>query len=79
MISHLNTTKMTKVDFTNTLQIDNDKFLITKRLYQEMFAEMNLIKDYGRCRKYVRQAMDSCLKEINSVTSFKVKKIDIVL
>jgi len=70
---------MTNPDFTNTLQIDNDKFLITKRLYQEMFAEMNLIKDYGRCRKYVREAMDNCLKEISSVTSFKVKKIDIVL
>ncbi len=65
--------------FTNTLQIDNDKYEITKRLYQELFSQMNLISDYGKCRQYVRTAMSSCLREIKEVNEFEVKKIDIIL
>lgn len=65
--------------FTNTLTIGNGKFLITKRLYQELFAEMNFIKDYAKCREYVHEAMTKCLHEVKEVTNFEVKKIDIQL
>jgi hypothetical protein len=61
------------------LQIDNDKFLITKRLFQEMFAEINYLVDYTKCRSYVRATMSLCTKEITEVNTFKVKKIDIQL
>ena len=65
--------------YTNTLQIDSDKFLITKRLYQEMFSQMNYLSDYGKCRVYVRKAMSKCLREVKEVREFEVKKIDIEL
>ena len=70
---------MTNPDFTNTLQFGSDKYMITKRLYQELFAQTNLIGDYNECRSYVYGAMNKCLKETKQVVEFKTKKIDIEL
>ena len=69
---------MTQVH-SHQLQIDNDKYLITKRLFHEMYAEMNYLIDYAKCRSYVRATMFSCTSEIKEVKEFLVKKIDIVL
>lgn len=65
--------------FTYTLKFDADKFLITKRLYQELIAQTNLIADYNECRRYVRQALNNCINEIQEVVEFNTKKIDIEL
>ena len=64
---------------TNTLQIGADKYMITKRLYQEILAETNYISDYYKCCTYVRQALSKCFREIQEVSEFEVKKIDIEL
>lgn len=64
---------------TNTLQIDNEKYQITKRLYLELYSQMNFISDYDKCRKYVREAMNKCVREIRKVTEFEKNKIDIIL
>ena len=59
------------------LQFDNDKFMITKRLYLELLAETNYIIDYEQCRKHVRSVMSKSGKEIKQVRQFETKKIHI--
>lgn len=63
--------------FTNTLQFGNDKYLITRRLYRELIAQTNLIGNYTECRRYVHEAMNKCYKEIQEVSEFTTKKVDI--
>lgn len=70
---------MNTLPFTNTLQFGSEKYMITKRLYQEIFAQTNLISDYDKCRSYVYGAMNKCSKEIKQVVEFETKKIDIEL
>jgi len=63
--------------FTNTLQLGNSKYIITKRLYQEIMAQTNYISDYNECKTYVMNALTKCLRETQKVNDFKTKKIDI--
>lgn len=69
---------MTQV-LSHQLQIDNDKYLITKRLFQEMYSQINYLVDYAKCRSYVRATMFCCIGEIKEVKEFEVKKVDIHL
>lgn len=64
---------------TYQLQFDDDKFMITKRLYLEMFAQMNYLVDYVACRKYARNIMSKSGNEIEEVKAFKTRKIDLEL
>ena len=68
---------MANLLFTNSLQFGTQKYMITKRLYQELLAETNYIGDYKLARAYVFTAMNKCLKEMQQVTEFETKKIDI--
>ena len=61
------------------LKFDNDCFMITKRLYQELLAETNYIGDYGKCRSYVRLTLAKCTEEVEKVKAFKTRKIHIEL
>ena len=61
------------------LKFDADMFMITKRLYLEILAQTNYLGDYGKCRKYVREVMFKCMKEVKEVKAFKTKKIHIEL
>ena len=79
ILTKQNTNIMTNLDFTNTLQFGRDKYMITKRLYQELISQTNYIGDYNEARAYVYKAMNNCFKEIQQVTEFKTKKIDIEL
>jgi hypothetical protein len=62
--------------FTHTLQFGSEKYMITKRFYQEILAETNYIGDYNECKSYVYRAMNKCFKEIQQVADFPKKKID---
>jgi hypothetical protein len=64
---------------SHQLQIDNDKYLITKRLFTEMYSQLNYLVDYAKCRSYVRATMSCCVNETKVVTNFETKKIDIQL
>ena len=68
---------MTQIIFTYSLQFDNEKFMITKRLYNEIISETNLIGDYGMCRVYVKEVLNKCQRETKKVLNFEKKKIDI--
>lgn len=70
---------MTKEILDHQLQIDKDKYLISKRLFNEIYAETNYLGDYDKCRSYVRATMCICMSEIQEVNNFKTKKIDIQL
>jgi hypothetical protein len=61
------------------LLFDADKFMITKRLYLEMFGQMNYIADYGKCRKYARLTMSNSPSEVKEVREFETKKVHIEL
>ena len=61
--------------FTHALQYGSDKYMITKRLYQELIAETNYIGDYNEARSYVFRAMNKCFKEIQQVSEFN-KRVD---
>ena len=61
------------------LKIDNDQFLITKRLYQEIMAETNLIADYDKCKVYVRKTLSTCKDEAKLLSNVKTKKFQIEL
>jgi len=67
---------MANLLFTHTLKYGSEKYMITKRLYQELLAETNYIGDYYEARAYVYKAMNKCFKEIQQVTEFNKKKID---
>lgn len=62
--------------FIYNLKISNEKFVITRRLYNELIAQTNLIGDYNKCRVYVRKSLDSCKREVKKVYEFENKKID---
>lgn len=68
---------MRNFTYDNTLILDKKKYLISKRLYQELLAQTNLIKDYLKCRSYVITAVYRCANEVMEVAEFKTKKIDI--
>jgi len=70
---------MANLLFTNTLQFGSDKYMITKRLYQEILSQTNYIGDYNKCRSYVYGAIINCSKEVQEVVEFDTKKIDIEL
>lgn len=61
------------------LKFDNDKFMITKRLYLELLAQTNFISNYEQCRKHVRSVMSKSSNEIKEVKTFETKKIHIEL
>lgn len=63
--------------FTNSLQYGKDKYMITRRLYRELLAQTNLICDYNEARAYVHRAMNKCINEIQKVSEFETKTIDI--
>lgn len=65
--------------FTNSLQFGSNKYMITKRLYQELLAETNYIADYKDCCSYVMKAITNCFREVQEVSQFETKKIDIEL
>ena len=67
---------MTTPLFTHSLKFNSEKYMITKRLYNELIAETNYIGNYNECRAYVFKAMNKCFKEIQQVTEFPKKKID---
>lgn len=67
---------MRNVLFTHTLQFGSEKYMITKRLYNELLAQTNYISNYNECRTYVYRAMNKCLQEVNKVSEFPKKKID---
>lgn len=62
--------------FTHQLQFNSEKYLITKRLYNELLSETNYIGDYTQCKAYVMRALSNCFREIQQVTEFPKKKID---
>ena len=65
--------------FTHQLQFDNDKYEITKELFNILYSGTNEIKDYKECRRFVRLEMNKNIREVKQVREFKNKKIDIHL
>ncbi len=55
------------------LQFDDDKYTISKQLYNLIITQTNYISDYAQCRKFVRETMSQYSKEITKVKDF-VKK-----
>ena len=68
---------MKNIIFSKTLAIDNEKYMITKRLYHELIAQTNLIANFNECRAYIRKSLNVCYKEIQEVKQFETRKIDI--
>lgn len=66
------------INYTHQLQFDADKYLITKQLYNLIVSETNLISDYGKCRRFVRQTLFKYGNEVKEVKVFDKRRRDII-
>lgn len=60
------------------LEIDNDKYNITKQLFTLIISQTNYISDYAQCRKFVRETLFKYQKEVKEVTMFIKRRRDII-
>ena len=58
------------------LKFRNSKFVITKRLYNELISQTNYMKSIIDCQEYIWKALRECSDEVIEVKEFAVKKID---
>ena len=56
------------------LQFDDDKYTISKQLYNLIISQTNYINDYAQCRKFVRETMSQYGNEITKVQDFTKKQ-----
>ena len=56
------------------LQFDNDKYTISKQLYNLIITQTNYISDYGQCRRFVRESLSKYANEVKQVRDFAKKQ-----
>ena len=64
--------------FEYQLEIDNDKYNITKQLFMLIVSQTNYISDYAQCRKFVRETLFNYKNDVKEVTMFVKRRRDII-